>query len=64
MASPHFFKCLSDDLSLELFLQIHLLQTPILFLERLHARHHGNFHAAELGTPLVKRGRAHAKLAT
>ena len=30
--------------------------------ERLHARHQGTIHSAELGAPLIKRSRTHAKL--
>ena len=61
--SPRLFSP-TGDLGLEFFLKIHLLQTPILLLERPRARHHGHIHVAELGSSLVKRGRAHTKLAT
>jgi len=58
MASPLFFKRLRHDLGLELLLQVHLLETPVLFFKLLESGHHRNVHAAVFGSPLVKRGRA------
>lgn len=63
MAVLLFCEVLVGDFSLELLLQIHLLEAPVLVFELLHARHHGGVHAAELGAPLVKGGGADAKLA-
>ena len=62
MASPLFYEGLRHDLSLELFLKVHLLQTTVLFFELFHARHHGHIHTAVLGSPFVKRRRADAQL--
>ncbi len=49
-----FFERLRDDLCLELFLRVHLLQPAVFFFELFHARHHGYIHAAVLGPPFVK----------
>jgi hypothetical protein len=62
MASPLFFERLRHDLGLELFLQVHLLQTPDLFFELLHARHHRQVLAVLLGAPLVERRHTHTHL--
>jgi hypothetical protein len=62
MASPLFYERLRHDLGLELFLKVHLLQSPVLFLELFHARHHEYIHAAVLGPSFVKRRRADAQL--
>jgi hypothetical protein len=59
-----YFRGPREDFGLAPFFQIHLLQTPILLLERFHAQDHGNIHATELGSPFLKRGRTHANLAT
>ena len=64
MASPLFFEGLRHDLSLELFLKVHLLQTTVLFFELFHARHHGHIHITVLGSPFEKRRRADAQLTT
>jgi hypothetical protein len=62
MASPLFCGGLGNDLGLELLLQIHLLEAPVLVFELLHAGHHGSVHATELGAPFVERGGADAQL--
>jgi hypothetical protein len=62
MASPFFLEHLRNDLGLELFLKVHLLQSAVFFFELFHAGHHGHVHAATLGTPFVKRCRADAQL--
>ena len=54
MASPLFCEGLLDDLCPNVFLGIHLLQTPDFFLQFLHGLHHGGIHAAKLGAPFVK----------
>ena len=64
MASPLFFERLRDDLRLELFLKVHLLEPAVLFFELFHARHHGYIHAAVLGPPFVKGRGADAQFTT
>ena len=64
MGSPLFFEGLRNDLGLELFLKVHLLQAAVLFFELFHARHHGHIHTAVLGPLFVKRRRADAQLTT
>jgi hypothetical protein len=59
-----FFERLRHNLSLELFLKVHLLQASVFFFELFHARHHGNIHAAELSPPFVKGRAADAQLTT
>jgi len=44
-----------DDLRLKAFLSIHLLQTPVFFLQFLHVLRHGGIHDAKLGALFVKR---------
>ncbi len=63
MASPLFFERLRHNLSLELFLKVHLLQPAVLFFELFHTRHHGYIQAAVLGPPFVKGSGADAQLA-
>jgi hypothetical protein len=64
MASPLFFERLRDDLNLELFLKVHLLQTTVLLFKRFNARHHGHIHASVLSPPFVKRRPVDAQLTT
>lgn len=63
MASPLFRLGLGDDLGLEAFLGIHLLETVVFVLQLLEARHERGVHPPEFGTPLVEGGRADAMLA-
>lgn len=56
MASPLFLQGLLDDLGLEAFFGIHLLEPPVLVFEFLEAGHQGGIHAPELAAPFVKRG--------
>jgi hypothetical protein len=49
-----FFERLCHNLSLELFLKVHLLQASVFQFELFHARHHVCIHAAVLGPPFVK----------
>jgi hypothetical protein len=51
---------LLDDLGLEAFFGIHLLEPPVLIFEFLEAGHQGGVHAAEFTAPFVKRGRTDA----
>ena len=60
MASPLFLQGLLDDLGLEAFFGIHLLEPPVLVFEFLEAGHQGGVHAAKLTAPFVERGRADA----
>src|SRR5271170_8248521 len=64
MASDFFCESLRDNLGLELLVEVHLLEAPVLVLKLLHPRHHRHVHAAELGAPLVERCRADSKLPT
>jgi hypothetical protein len=54
MTSPLFFGSLRGDLSLELFLYVHLHQATFHFFKLLHTGHHGNNHAAVLGPLFIK----------
>jgi hypothetical protein len=62
MASPLFCERLRHDLGLELLLDVHPSQSPVLFLQLLHPGHHRGVHASELGSPLVQRRRANTQL--
>ncbi len=59
-----FFERLRHNLSLELFLKVHLLQASVFFLEFFHARHHGYINATVLGPLFVKGRGVDAQLAT
>jgi len=48
---------LLNNLGLEAFFGIHLLEPPVLVFEFLEPCHQGGVHAAELAAPFVKRGR-------
>ena len=61
-ALPLFFEGFLDDLGLELFLHLHLLQTSVLVFEFFHARHQRRIHAAVISPPFIKRGIADAML--
>jgi uncharacterized membrane protein YhhN len=43
-----FFDRIRHNLGFELFLEVHLLQASVFFLELFHARHHGDIHVAVL----------------
>lgn len=43
---------------LNLLLEVHLLEAPVVLFQLLEPGHHGNIHPAVFGSPLVKRGRA------
>jgi len=60
MASPLFFESLRHNLSIELFLKLHLLQATVYFFQSFHARHHGDIHDAVLGPPFIQGRRANA----
>ena len=62
MASPLFLQGLLDDLGLEAFFGIHLLEPPVLVFEFLEPGHQGGIHAAEFAAPFVKRGGTDAVL--
>ena len=60
MALPFFCEGLLQNVGTHLGLGIHLLQAPVLFLQRLHLRDHRGVHAAVFGAPFVERGRTDA----
>jgi len=60
MASPLFLQGLLDDLGLEAFFGIHLLEPPVLVFELFEPGHQGGIHAAKFAAPFVKRGRTDA----
>lgn len=62
MASSLFLQGLLDDLCLQAFLGIHLLEPPVLVFEFLEPCHQRGVHAAEFAAPFVKRGRTDAVL--
>src|SRR5690606_13604122 len=64
MASALFCESLRDDLRLDLLLDVHLAQSPVLLFELLHASHERSVHAAKLGSPLVERCRADTQFTT
>ena len=57
MASPLFLQCLLNDLGLQAFFGIHLLEPPVLVFEFLESGHQRGVHAAEFAAPFVKRMR-------
>jgi hypothetical protein len=57
-----FFKDLRDNLSLQFFLKVHLLQPVVFLFVLLHARHQGHINTAVLGPPFVKGRHADAQL--
>ena len=57
-----FFEGLRHDLSLELFLEVHLLWAPVLFFELFHAGYRRHIHAAIFGSPLAEGSRTNAQL--
>ena len=56
MALPLFCERLLDDLGLETFFGVHLLEAPVFVLELFHTSHERGVHAAVLAAPLVERG--------
>lgn len=54
MASPLFLRGLLDDLGLEPFFGVHLLEPTVLVFESLHSGHQQGVHAAKPGPSFVE----------
>ena len=63
MASPLFCHGFLDDFGFEALFGVHFFEAPVFVFQFAQPSHQRCVHAAELGAPLVERGRADAVLA-
>lgn len=62
MASPLFCHGFLDDFGFEALFGVHFFKPSVFFLQLTQAGHQRGIHAAELGAPLIERGRTDAML--